>query len=305
MLVSVIVPNYNHSKFLDRRIQSVLNQTYKDFELIILDDCSTDDSLAVIEKYKSNPHVREVIVNKINSGNTFKQWQKGIEVSKGDVVWIAESDDYCELTLLEELVNAYNGKRNTVLAYNTTIQIDDYGNEWNELHVGSNQYINGKRYLKSYLALCNYILNASCAIFSREAALSIDDAYQDYKGAGDYLFWVEIAKQGNVAIVNKRLSFFCRHAGTVSDLCGRDGTNAYEEAKVLARISSLVHIGYVRKNFIYAHHANRMKNQVFNSPLIKSNVSSLWHWEKYNGSRLYSFLLKAANHIVKKFNFYV
>lgn len=82
-LVSVIIPNYNHAQFLDERIQTVLNQTYQNFELIILDDKSTDNSLEVINKYKNDPHVSEIVVNEENSGSTFKQWHKGFELAKG------------------------------------------------------------------------------------------------------------------------------------------------------------------------------------------------------------------------------
>ena len=56
-MVSVIVPNYNHASYLVERIESILNQTYQDFELILLDDCSTDDSREVLLKYKDNPKV--------------------------------------------------------------------------------------------------------------------------------------------------------------------------------------------------------------------------------------------------------
>ena len=103
--VSVIIPNYNHAAYLDERIQSVLKQTYQNFELIILDDCSPDNGASrdVIEKYRDNPHVCHIIYNEANSGFTFKQWHKGMELEKGELIRIAESDDACEKTLLDTL----------------------------------------------------------------------------------------------------------------------------------------------------------------------------------------------------------
>ena len=63
-LISVIVPNYNHAKYLDERLLSILQQTYENYELIILDDNSTDNSKEIIEKYRQNPHVAKVYYNK-------------------------------------------------------------------------------------------------------------------------------------------------------------------------------------------------------------------------------------------------
>ena len=100
--VSVIVPNYNHARFLPQRIESILRQTYQDFELILLDDCSTDDSRAVLSQYASEPRVR-IQFNEVNSGSTFRQWNKGVRLARGKYVWIAESDDYADERLLERL----------------------------------------------------------------------------------------------------------------------------------------------------------------------------------------------------------
>src|SRR6187431_17527 len=94
--VSVIIPNYNHADFLMQRIVSILNQTYQDFELIILDDCSSDKSREIIEHYRTHPKVSHIVYNAENSGSTFKQWKLGLDYAKGDWIWIAESDDYCE-----------------------------------------------------------------------------------------------------------------------------------------------------------------------------------------------------------------
>ena len=62
-LVSVIIPSYNHEKFLKERIDSVLNQTFQDFELIILDDLSPDNSREIIESYRAHPKVSHIIFN--------------------------------------------------------------------------------------------------------------------------------------------------------------------------------------------------------------------------------------------------
>ena len=99
--VSVIIPNYNHAPFLKQRIESVLNQSFQDFEMILIDDCSTDGSREIIESYRNNPHVSHIVYNDSNSGSAFLQWNKGIELAKGDWIWVAESDDYAEPTFLE------------------------------------------------------------------------------------------------------------------------------------------------------------------------------------------------------------
>lgn len=103
-LVSVVVPNYNYARYLDARLSSILNQTFQDFELILLDDASTDNSLELLDRYKNDPHVSHFIVNEQNTGSPFKQWMKGILLAKGEWVWIAEADDLCEPTFLETCV---------------------------------------------------------------------------------------------------------------------------------------------------------------------------------------------------------
>lgn len=92
-LVSIIIPNYNHAAFLQQRLNSVFQQTYQNFEVILLDDASTDASVAILNEYKDHPKVSHLVINERNSGSPFKQWQKGIALAKGEYVWIAESDD--------------------------------------------------------------------------------------------------------------------------------------------------------------------------------------------------------------------
>ena len=114
--VSVVVPNYNHARFLPKRIDSILGQTFQDFELILLDDCSTDDSRSILSRYADDPRVR-IEFNAVNSGSTFKQWNKGVRLARGEYVWLAESDDYADERLLERLVSVLEAEPEVTFAY--------------------------------------------------------------------------------------------------------------------------------------------------------------------------------------------
>jgi len=114
--VSVIVPNYNHSRFLQRRIDSLLRQTFQDFELILLEDCSTDDSRSILSLYAKDPRVR-IEFNEANSGITFREWNKGVRLARGKYVWIAESDDYADVHLLEKLVAVLDEEPTVTFVY--------------------------------------------------------------------------------------------------------------------------------------------------------------------------------------------
>src|SRR6266849_1262625 len=114
--VSVVIPSYNHACFLRQRIESVLVQTYQDFELILLEDCSTDESRAILSEYAGDPRGR-MEFNEVNSGSTFKQWNKGVRLARGEYVWIAESDDYADPHLLEKLSERLESEPRAAFAY--------------------------------------------------------------------------------------------------------------------------------------------------------------------------------------------
>lgn len=156
-LVSVIIPNYNHARFLDERIHSVLNQTYQNFEVIILDDKSTDNSVEVINKYKDNPHVSHIVVNEVNSGSTFKQWHKGFELAKGEWIWIAESDDYCDEDLLQELMDRIKGGKNVAVVYCSSQLVDEDGMKigFEYPHSDNVDFIDGISFIKNQMSGTN------------------------------------------------------------------------------------------------------------------------------------------------------
>ena len=105
--ISVVIPNYNYAKFLNQRLVSILKQRVYIHEILILDDCSTDQSQELIDQFVEllNPYINiQKIYNSKNSGSPFKQWEKGFDLASGDYVWICEADDYCNEHLLFTLV---------------------------------------------------------------------------------------------------------------------------------------------------------------------------------------------------------
>lgn len=217
-LVSVIVPNYCHARFLEQRIQSILDQTYQNFELIILDDCSQDDgaSQAIIESYRSNPHVSHIVYNEVNSGSPFKQWRKGLELAKGEYVWIAESDDFCLPTFLETLLSACI-KNDAVFAFCNSFFTNEQGDiERKHNPFSESCIIQGEEFIRQRLACRCTVTNASSVLFRKEVAMNIGRQYESMKGNGDWLFWIEMAEKGNVCYVDEALNLFRRHNACVT-----------------------------------------------------------------------------------------
>lgn len=102
--VTVIIPNYNHGSYLRERIESVINQTFRDIELILIDDCSTDNSREIIREYERHPLVRFVFYTDYNTGSPYSQWPVALKVANADWIWVAESDDLADPRFLEKMV---------------------------------------------------------------------------------------------------------------------------------------------------------------------------------------------------------
>jgi glycosyltransferase involved in cell wall biosynthesis len=224
--ISIIIPNYNHGLFLKRRIDSVLAQTFTDYELIILDDCSTDNSCEIIESYRSNPKVSQIEFNTKNSGNTFLQWQKGISISKGKYIWIAESDDWCEPTLLQELYEPLSKNVNLVIGFCQSIYVDSSDRIiWKTQNNFIKEIVDGPDFAVKNMMATNAISNASMVLFRKDVTEKADPAYTKMKYCGDWLFWTSICFSGKLFISGKYLNYYFRHGNNVatnSEMEGHD-----------------------------------------------------------------------------------
>lgn len=101
-LVSIIIPVYNVEKYLERCIESVINQTYKNIEIILVNDGSTDNSLSICKKYKEKDK-RIILIDQKNSGVSAAR-NAALKIAKGEYIQFTDSDDWLEKNMIEEMV---------------------------------------------------------------------------------------------------------------------------------------------------------------------------------------------------------
>jgi glycosyltransferase involved in cell wall biosynthesis len=226
-LVSVIVPNYNHYNYLIERLECIFNQSYSNFEVILLDDCSSDKSQEILSDYAENQKVRHCVFNTSNSGNTFIQWNKGIELAKGEYIWIAESDDFCELNFLEELIQPFLQDSEIKLVYCQSNRVDEKGkttgtwlNHTHNLDASlflNNFVMDGNEFIERFLIYKNVIPNASAVLFSKNYAVQLGKLDMDpvIRTCGDWLFYLKLISNNKVAYISQPLNNFRYHSGSV------------------------------------------------------------------------------------------
>ena len=292
-LVSVIIPNYNHARFLNERIQSVLQQTYQNFELIILDDCSPDGgaSKAVIESYRDNPHVSHIVYNEINSGSAFKQWGKGFELAQGKYIWIAESDDCCDPELLDTLMGQLL-EHQAVMAFCRSEKFDVNGvkshYDWQDELSGS-FVMDGSVFIKKYLSFHNRIANASSVVFRREAAMRVDPFYMQMCAEGDWLFWIMMAEFGRVCFVDNALNFFRYHETNTTTINTHNGISIKEHKHVYSYLVGKAYLNSKESRSLRARLSHAFSMQPFDKETMHE-VMRLW--DPYHLYRLLYYLYK-------------
>ena len=245
--VSVIVPNYNHAPYLKERIDSILNQTYQDFELILLDDCSTDNSRDILLSYKDNPHVTQIVFNETNSGSPFAQWNKGIELAKGEWIWIAESDDWADLDFLEVMMREVAQYPSVGLAYAKARYMHEGKEIWPQKATGRIKEFNGIDFVHNVLLYDNLIYNVSMTLFERQLYYKISHPlYNQMRVSGDWMFYILMCQYTHVLQIDDFLSYYRMHSSNTSVVGYKNGLILIESLQVLHFVSSNMSIPYLK-----------------------------------------------------------
>jgi glycosyltransferase involved in cell wall biosynthesis len=229
--VSVVLPNYNYSQFLHQRIEGIASQSYPIWEIIVLDDASSDDSVATLKKIlpSISPDTR-LVVNEHNSKSVFRQWQKGTSLATGDYLWIAEADDLAMPDFLQTVIQAFEDD-SVVISYCESMQMAENGsilaehyrdyladislNKWQEDYVNT-----GQDEICTALAIKNTLPNVSAIVFKASTLKNVLENHLEeisgFKIAGDWLTYIYTLHQGKIAFSRSPQNCHRRHGESVT-----------------------------------------------------------------------------------------
>ncbi|MCR4275178.1 MAG: glycosyltransferase [Candidatus Wolfebacteria bacterium] len=190
-LVSIIMPTYNRAKLIERAIQSILSQSFKEWELIIIDDCSTDETPQVLSSWaKKDPRIKALINKKNNYPDISKTLNRGLEESRGKYVARLDDDDYwCDPNKLKKQTEFLEKHPDYVLCGGGVIVVDG---EDKELF----------RYLKNEKdedirrrALFSNPFSHTTTMFLKEKAKKVG-GYGNWHYAEDWDLWLKLGEIG-------------------------------------------------------------------------------------------------------------
>jgi glycosyltransferase involved in cell wall biosynthesis len=245
--VSVIVPNYNHKAYLPKRLKSIAAQSFSNIEIILLDDASTDGSQQLLAEFAENEPRAAFYPNKRNTGSPFAQWNRGVELARADIIWIAESDDYCEADFLDKLLPLMQSDPDIGIAYGQSWLVDEQNNKLNSYQENlsfiyksdawqQDFVVDGKQACRNWLLFHNPIPNASGILMRKQAYQKAGRADTSMRLNGDWHLYAKILLHHKLAFKAEHLNYFRVHTQTQRHK-SRKNASVYRE---LVAINSLI-----------------------------------------------------------------
>ena len=221
-LVSLVVASYNHARFLPRRLDSLLAQTYAPLEILVIDDCSPDNSVDVLRAYEGDPRVRLVL--RSENGGWVTGSNQGVGLAQGEYVLFANCDDACEPTLVARLLQALEHYPSAGLAFCRSLMIDEEGDVLGTDFDMREPTFQARCSTDTLLtsAEATHFLRRSCVIPNLSAALFRKSCLEEvgllssaYRVCSDWHLFFRIAQRHDVAYVAVPLNHFRQHRKTI------------------------------------------------------------------------------------------
>lgn len=204
-LVSIIMPSYNTAEYIGKAIESVQNQTYENWELIIVDDCSSDNTDEIMQQYIRDSRVY-YLKNEKNSGAAVSR-NKAIKLAKGKWIAFLDSDDLWNPEKLEKQINFM--KRNQYdFSYTKYREIDENGNDL-RIEVSGPFHI-------TKMGMYNYCWPGCLTVMYNVDKVGIIQI-ADIKKNNDYAMWLEVSKKADCYLINETLAMYRKRVGSISN----------------------------------------------------------------------------------------
>ena len=216
-LVSIVIPTYNREDFIEEAVDSVISQTYKNWELFIVDDGSTDNTEGVVKKYLTDSRVS---YHKKENGGQSSGRNFGYKISSGEFIAFLDSDNYWHAERLEKSVNAANDNPDCGVIYADNITVDEQGNE---MHRDIMRRYSGD--ITAKLMYDNFV-TINTSMIKRECIEVMGLLDESFRRAPDYEFWLRLSTKYKFYYLPEFVAYYREFPGQISaDKYGRFEAN--------------------------------------------------------------------------------
>tara|TARA_B100001175_G_scaffold317750_1_gene336157 strand:+ start:2030 stop:3415 length:1386 start_codon:yes stop_codon:yes gene_type:complete len=197
-LITVYITNYNYGKYLKQSIESVLNQSFQDFELIIIDDGSTDDSKTIIESYENNSKIKVVYQN--NKGLTISN-NIALKLSQGEFILRLDSDDYFHKDALTNLLSGFHSNK-IGMVFGDWYEVDQLGDiiERKQRHN-----------FKKNVTLYDQPAHGACTMFRKSCLVKINGYDESITRQDGYELWLRFIQNFKINNINIPIFYYRQH----------------------------------------------------------------------------------------------
>lgn len=207
-IVSVILPVYNGAAFLEQAVESILSQTYRNFELLAIDDGSTDDSLAILNRFAAMDE-RVRVISRPNKGLT-ATLNEGLTLAKGTYIARMDADDIAYPTRFEAQVAHLDTHPDVVVVGGQVSLMDGAGRSLGALPLPCDHVTIDQRHMKGVVVVCH-----PAVMMRASAARAIDGYDEKYEAAEDFDLWLRLAETGQIANLDCQVLHYRQHLESV------------------------------------------------------------------------------------------
>lgn len=240
-LISVVLPIYNGEKYMIQSINSIINQTYKNWELIIIDDCSTDRTAIIAKQYASKDSRIKYYKNDKNM-KLPKTLNKGFSLAKGDYLTWTSDDNLYISNAFEKMYRKLKDSKDIEFIYSSCEIIDENGNNLDYMYASSQ---GSKEIIGSNIV-------GACFMYTRKVYESIGDYDENYILVEDYDYWLRIFSKFNTTYIEDILYKYRWHNGALTSTEKKEKINSVCEKVILKNISSFGKLDWLSKYYLYS-----------------------------------------------------